>query len=254
MGKELAIITLILFVLFGLQNLFPREKFSSNAKDLKKDLTWFLINEVGMTFVIAKLTFFISSLTSVTLDRYLITINLNSLGFWFQLLAFVLILDFLSYWTHRLQHNTKLWEIHKLHHSIETLSPFSSYRHSLLENFYNSFIVIGITSLMKVDPQVRNIGILVFTYTCVFQHTNIKLPFSDTLSLLFITPNCHVTHHSKENHLKNGQNFGFIFSIWDRAFKTYQSKEYKDLEIGIKDSPFKDNIAKDFLYPLIKSK
>lgn len=253
MIRELLIVSIILLSFFALQKLFPREKFSSSGEDIKHDLIWFLINEVGMTYLLAKTGYYLSLLIGQKLSNQLWALELRSFNLYTQIFIFLVLLDFISYWTHRLQHSTRIWEIHKLHHSIESLSPLSSYRHSFLETIYNSIVFITVTSFLDVTPEARNIGFLTFTYICVFQHTNIKVPFSKILSYLFITPDCHVTHHSYTNFKKYGQNFGFIFSIWDRIFGTYQAKEYSEIKLGIKDSPFKENIPKDFLYPLVKS-
>lgn len=254
MLREFLTITFILLGLQVLQMVFPREKFSSSLKDIKQDVIWFLINEIGMTFVIVKVTFFLSSYFNSVFAPMIGTINLSQLSFLPQICLFILILDFISYWSHRIQHSTRLWEIHKLHHSVKSLSPFSSFRHSFLENIYNSSIVIILTSFISLSPEVRNYGVMIFTYVCVIQHTNIKVHIPQIFKKLFITPDCHVTHHSKTNFVKYGQNFGFIFSIWDQLFRTYQDKEYSELTIGIEEDPFKGNIAKDFLYPIFRSK
>jgi hypothetical protein len=50
-----------------------------------------------------------------------------------QLLAMAVVADFGLYWGHRVQHESKLlWQVHKVHHRIETPTPFSTmYIHGL---------------------------------------------------------------------------------------------------------------------------
>jgi len=51
-------------------------------------------------------------------------------------------------------------------------------------------------------------------------HSSVRLPFSKYLELVFITPRLHFVHHHPNPRFTNS-NYGFIFSIWDRAFGTY---------------------------------
>jgi len=252
MIREFLTITAILLCFQALQYFFPREKFSSNFKEIGRDISWFFINELLMTFIIIKITFYSSSYFNQIFSKVINVIDFSSYNFWPQLIAFVLVLDFINYWSHRILHTTKLWEFHKLHHSVETLSPFSSFRHSLCEHIYHMLILVCLTSFISISPEVRNYGIMIFTYVCVLQHTNIKLKLPNVIKKIFITPDCHLTHHSKVNYIEKGQNFGFILSIWDRLFKSYKTIDYKDIELGLENSPFKGNMSKEFVYPLVK--
>ena len=65
----------------------------------------------------------------------------------------------------------------------------------------------------------------------------------------------HIWHHSKENPIKNGSNFGISLSIWDYIFKTnYIPKDGRDIELGFaNDDQFPQNFIQQELYPFQKN-
>jgi sterol desaturase/sphingolipid hydroxylase (fatty acid hydroxylase superfamily) len=67
------------------------------------------------------------------------------------------------------------------------------------------------------------------------EHTNIKLDESGdrVLRILFVTPNMHKVHHSREQY-QTDTNYSNIFSIWDRVFGTYTSTiDFRALRYGL---------------------
>ena len=66
------------------------------------------------------------------------------------------------------------------------------------------------------------IYLIVSTLNAQLEHSNIKLwePLDRVLRLLFVTPNMHKVHHSREQ-IQTDTNYSNIFSIWDRIFGTH---------------------------------
>ena len=71
------------------------------------------------------------------------------------------------------------------------------------------------------------------TLFVMFHHTNISFHGEKRLGKIIIAPYLHRAHHSTERN-EHDNNYGAVFSIWDRLFGTFTGRE--PLEIGIKNS------------------
>ena len=141
------------------------------------------------------------------------------------LLGFLLstfIFDFFFYWYHRFQHESFLWQEHKLHHMDEQLCAF--YRESWLETLISGPLsAIPLAILFKLNPEQGAITGTIFTAWVVFIHTNIRLHLGP-FAVLFNAPQGHRIHHSRmREHFD--QNFAAFFPIWDVLFGTYHYPE-----------------------------
>ena len=70
-----------------------------------------------------------------------------------------------------------------------------------------------------------------------FHHSNIGFypKVERWVRQLIITPVLHASHHSIHMIVRN-QNYGTVFSLWDRLFKTYHRPQEKDTrELGIEE-------------------
>jgi sterol desaturase/sphingolipid hydroxylase (fatty acid hydroxylase superfamily) len=136
-------------------------------------------------------------------------------------LAFLLstfIFDFFFYWYHRFQHESLLWQEHKLHHMDEQLCAF--YRESWLETLIaGPLSTIPLAILFKMNPSEGAITGAMFTAWVVFLHTNIRLHLGP-FAVLFNGPQGHRIHHSRMR-AHYDQNFAAFFPIWDVLFGTY---------------------------------
>jgi hypothetical protein len=67
----------------------------------------------------------------------------------------------------------------------------------------------------------------------MFHHTNTAFAGEKYLAQVVIVPYLHRAHHSTERS-EHDNNYGAVFSIWDRLFGTFIEREPK--EIGIKNN------------------
>jgi sterol desaturase/sphingolipid hydroxylase (fatty acid hydroxylase superfamily) len=115
-----------------------------------------------------------------------------------------------------------LWRLHALHHSDPDVDVTTSVRHHPLEYL----IAAGLywTAALAFDipaVAVMTHGVTVFAAAAV-THGNMRLPerVERWLQPVVITLDLHLVHHSILEEQANA-NFGAVFSIWDRIFRTY---------------------------------
>jgi sterol desaturase/sphingolipid hydroxylase (fatty acid hydroxylase superfamily) len=143
-----------------------------------------------------------------------------------QLLAMALIADFGLYWGHRVQHEFDfLWRFHRLHHSIDTPTPFSTmYIHRVDAVLQGSFPMAFSAMLVHPAPAVMYLAFASRVAENAFNHSGLDHWLVDLLTLKalpFRAPaSFHDAHHKFSNHPRNARNYGETFWIWDRVFNT----------------------------------
>jgi len=141
--------------------------------------------------------------------------------------------DFGEFFSHLVQHKIPaLWEFHKIHHSAQFLTPFTTYRFhpvgNLLDGIFMGLALIIPVCFCKLFYDLSYVDILAmsgaarlfFNYCClsVLQHSHFQISFG-ILDKIFISPVMHQVHHSmKREHW--GKNLGSGLSIWDWWFGT----------------------------------
>ena len=156
--------------------------------------------------------------------------------------------DWSRYALHRLMHRVPaLWELHKLHHSAEVLTPFTLYRTHPVESFLNGLrgaLVIGAVTgafVWLFGPRVRGweilgVDALGFLWTLAganLRHSHVWLRFG-RLEQWLLSPAQHQIHHSKDPRHYN-KNYGELFALWDWMFGTLYipSRAPEKLDFGL---------------------
>lgn len=165
----------------------------------------------------------------------------------FTLLTFMA-LDLGRYVAHYLAHKVpELWELHKVHHSVEVLTPISSNRaHPLdiaLDFFFRLLFAAPVAGLFAwlypsgiVELQILGLnaaGVIVFYAIAHLHHSHIRFGYGPLLSKVFLSPFMHQIHHSQERHHWD-RNFGFGFALWDWLFGTiYVPQQDEPFRLGL---------------------
>ena len=101
---------------------------------------------------------------------------LNSFPYWSILLIGFVVRDFVQWWVHRLLHKSdRLWEFHKVHHSVEEMGFAAHLRYHWMENIvYRSieYIPLALLGIGLYDFFVIHIFTLAWGH---FNHANIRL-------------------------------------------------------------------------------
>ncbi len=187
--------------------------------------TTFLINNVILTILRASSLFLVAQ----QFASFGLLSNLDN-GPLKWLLAFAFF-DFAIYIWHVASHkNEYLWRFHKVHHSDKGFNVSTGFRFHvidlLMEIVYKCIfvVVIGVNAYLVLSIEIIEL------FFILFHHANIRVPNEESISQIFITPSLHRTHHSTLRK-EHDSNYGIVFSLWDRIFRTRQ--ELIPVNIGL---------------------
>ncbi len=152
---------------------------------------------------------------------------------WTVATAFTLTLfivdDLTKYLLHRLLHRWPiLWCFHKVHHSAETLTPFTVFRTHPVEGvlFALRSVFAQATTLAvfffflgdRVElVSIFGANVILFVFNVAganLRHSHVWISYGRFLEHVFISPAQHQIHHSAavEHH---DRNFGVVLAVWD---------------------------------------
>ncbi len=156
------------------------------------------------------------------------------------IIVFTFIFLDLTYWAyHFLMHRIPiLWHFHAIHHSDHTLDVSTTLREHPIETFIRQFHYLFF--ILVLVPPLWLVGLhqVIQVSSKIIIHGKYHLPktLNKTLNLLFVTPNFHQIHHHHKRPYTDS-NFGDLFSIWDRIFRTFKSKEPEEITYGLDSFP-----------------
>lgn len=151
---------------------------------------------------------------------------------WKALLSFLL-LDLLLYCWHRTSHSFDgLWMFHKVHHNDPYLNVSTAFRLHIVELLIITVLKSAYIVLFGVDKTTLIANETLLTLFIMFHHTHISFAGEKRLGQIIIVPYLHRAHHSAERN-EHDNNYGAVFSLWDRLFGTFTERE--PAKIGIKN-------------------
>ena len=157
---------------------------------------------------------------------------------------YLVVFDFVAYWTHRGQHQLEWWwRLHSLHHAQRQMTMWSDNRNHLIDDVLVDSIVVLVAQLIGVPPG-QFVAIVAFTQLSEsFQHANVRIWFGRVGERLWVSPRFHRLHHSigighetikAERTVLGGHNFGVLLPWWDVLFGTANFEQRYD-PTGIRD-------------------
>jgi sterol desaturase/sphingolipid hydroxylase (fatty acid hydroxylase superfamily) len=180
-----------------------------------------------------------ASLTAFPLDPW------TSLIYWAVWLAAMELGYYIAHWS---CHNVPiLWEIHKVHHSAEVMTPITLWRkHPMFDTASAICVAIVRGCLLAAVAGLTGCefhAVHLFTFNIYFvlyrlagqhlRHSHIWWAWGPRISHVFLSPAQHQIHHSYDPKHIN-KNFGEVFAIWDWLFGTlYVAREKEDLSFGL---------------------
>ncbi|MCU0697869.1 MAG: sterol desaturase family protein [Myxococcaceae bacterium] len=131
--------------------------------------------------------------------------------------------DFFYYWTHRLEHRSRLfWAHHSVHHSSEGFDFSTAGRIAWAEPFLAWYGLVPMV-LLGFEP----LQVLVFSSMLLLYQTWIHTQKIGRVGLfegVLNTPSAHRVHHGSNPEYLDA-NYGAVLMVWDRLFGTYVEEQ-----------------------------
>ncbi len=154
---------------------------------------------------------------------------------WVYWISLVVLIDFMMYWLHRLEHECRLfWAVHVTHHSAEHLNFSVEFRTSVFQPLYKFvfFIPLAFAGFKAIDI------FLAYSFMQIWGllvHTTL-INKMGWLEYVMVTPSHHRVHHAS-NVKYLDRNMGMCLIIWDKLFGTFQKEltadEYEPIRYGL---------------------
>ena len=230
-GELVAFTLLIVFaVLSALEFIYPKRKLPLKQvrRSYQTNVSLFVFNSIVISLLSATPLLMVAEHYS----------NRGLLGYisnpaWKALLSFLL-LDLILYFWHKASHRFDcLWMFHKVHHNDPYLNVSTAFRIHIVELSIITVLKSAYIILMGVEQMMVLTNEALLTLFVMFHHCNISFRGEKRLAQVIIVPYLHRAHHSTERY-EHDNNYGTVFSIWDRIFGTLTERE--PAQIGIKNS------------------
>jgi len=170
---------------------------------------------------------------------------------------------------HFLEHKVPFfWEFHKIHHSAETLTPFTNFRNhpidKMLEMFLALFFVGALGGTFQylypggvTQVTIINVSAMFFVYNLIanLRHSHIWLSYGWFINHIISSPAMHQLHHSSEERHFD-KNYALVFSFWDYLAGTlYVPREKEEFKWGLSNQEHLayDSVASLYLTPIKKA-
>jgi sterol desaturase/sphingolipid hydroxylase (fatty acid hydroxylase superfamily) len=248
----------ISLMFWGLEMLFPWRK---NQLKIRKDFwldgfymffNFFIFSLIGFAGVAKVFVTLFDDLLELIGVNNLASAQVQKLPYWLLILFVFLSKDAIQYFTHRMLHAIpKLWEFHKVHHSVQEMGFAAHLRFHWMESIIYKTIQYIPLSFLGIDLIDFFYADLISIAIGHFNHANIKIPLGP-FKYILNNPQMHIWHHAKEMPRPRGANFGISLSLWDYLFKTdYLPTDGRDILLGfdaVEDFPdnFFGQIKKPF--------
>jgi sterol desaturase/sphingolipid hydroxylase (fatty acid hydroxylase superfamily) len=159
---------------------------------------------------------------------------------WAQVVVGIVILDFSTgYLAHRTMHMwSPMWRFHQVHHSDDFVDVTTTFRTHPVETLWRFMFAIVPIWLFGVPALAVVVQRLLQATNGVIEHANIRLwaPLDRALSLVWVTPNVHKIHHSRQVSETNS-NYANLLTLYDRVLGTYTPAARADTVVyGLHDA------------------
>jgi sterol desaturase/sphingolipid hydroxylase (fatty acid hydroxylase superfamily) len=236
--NSLRMISFIMLILgfATLESIWPRRLANENSSSRRLNNILLLgVDFLAARFLVPLATFQVALIAA---ERDFGLLNYIFLPVFFSALLTIIIFDFLIYIQHVAFHKiTFLWRVHRVHHTDLEFDVTTGIRFHPIEIVLSMFYKL--VAVYLIGPLAFSIILyeIMLSAAALFGHSNILLDsrFDQILRKLFVTPDMHNIHHSVLRK-ETDSNYGNIFSIWDKLFKTYQplpKAGYDSMVIGL---------------------
>ena len=235
---ELRLYSFIVLILFfaGLEMIWPRRVADEYSKYRRINNILLLSINFVAAYLLVPLATFEAAIFAV--ENKVGLLNLMSLPIYVNVILTIIIFDLLIYIQHVVFHKIGFfWRIHRTHHTDLEFDVTTGIRFHPIEIILSMFYKLAAVYLFGPVAFAIIFYEIALNAAALFSHSNILLnqKIDRILRKLFVTPDMHRIHHSVI-HYETDSNYGNIFSIWDKVFKTYRAVPeagYDNMMIGL---------------------
>lgn len=156
-----------------------------------------------------------------------------------QLVFSFVFLDFFYWVYHFLMHKVPfLWRFHAVHHSDSFMTVSTALREHPIETFIRLGHYILAVAILGPALWLVSLHQFIQIVSKIIIHGNFRLPekTDKIVSYFLLTPNMHQVHHHYVLPFTDS-NYGDLFSIWDRLFRTFYTLKKDELKFGLDEYP-----------------
>jgi sterol desaturase/sphingolipid hydroxylase (fatty acid hydroxylase superfamily) len=173
---------------------------------------------------------------------------LSGLPFYAKCVVYLLLSDFLLYWSHRLFHRPILWPYHAIHHSAEDVDWTTSFRVHPINLLLGAYLVTSIMIYLGISLETILLLAPFDTAYAYFVHANLNWTLGP-LKYVIATPVFHRWHHTAPDKGGNA-NFAPLFAFWDVIFGTFYMPQSESPErYGVSDERFPQGYLGQLFHP-----
>ena len=254
-----------------LRALFPTSFLQSKSE--RVDLVFALFNSLVYGAIFSAAIISLTFIANQTHDLFVLLFGARPPSDWPEplLTLIVTLVGFLVYEMayfsyHILCHRIGfLWQLHKIHHAAESLSPFTRYREhplSILAAQNLTALWLGFASGVMIWSMGKDVGLFQYCGINVFififyltlehlQHMHVWIPFTGPLGQILLSPAHHQLHHSRDK-AHYDCNFGAFLGVWDWMAGTLivPSQEKPKLTFGVEGDQTARSVVASFFQPV----
>jgi sterol desaturase/sphingolipid hydroxylase (fatty acid hydroxylase superfamily) len=244
------ILVLILLTFF-----FSLEQLFSSNINFKKGFLHLLnsiILQIGYTIVNFGFAFVMVACFNWISEYHIGLFNQIHIAYPIKVLVGIFCIDFTYYWTHRLYHISPLfWRLHRVHHSDTGMASDTSFRFHPFDALLDGSSSILAAAIFGLDINIIIFFFVLYLPILFAQHSNFIFPnWTDKiLGKIIMSPNFHKVHHHQKQEYTDA-NYGNIFVLWDKVFRTYKELPLSEIKYGLEEF---DEPKKQSAWYLIKS-
>ena len=220
-----------------------------NKADVKNDLLFMVLVQIVLPPL---LTLFFG----ITLIRFVQTLDVPMAGWWprdlpeiIQVALMLLVAEFFRYWLHVTAHNTKLWQLHAVHHSPKKLYWLNVGRFHPVEKALQYLLDALPFILIGVGEQVFAGYLIFYAVNGFFQHSNVDARYG-VLNYVVSGAELHRWHHSNRIEESNN-NYGNNFIVWDLVFRSwFLPKDRRVGDLGLLNPDYPLDFVSQLTTPL----
>ena len=174
---------------------------------------------------------------------------IGRLPLWQQGILYLVVTDFLLYWSHRMFHDGFLWKYHAVHHASKDVEWISASRFHPV-NLALGTCAVDIAALLSgISPEIFIVLGPFTTVYSLFVHANLDWTLGP-LQYVVVSPVFHRWHHDV---MVRDKNFASTFAIWDLMFGTFHMpKGALPGNYGIDDDAMPEGLMPQLVYPLLQ--